>query len=285
MDRDKEVERITSKYSSSPVGGPVFLSKKMKELTEKQQQRSSPMTTSSSVQRQSSVDSRRSPVQQTSYSTSREVVRPEQRSTRSFLDELSTKRMAEGGLASPTDSFIDRMIMSAQQDIVTPTEFGLSRHSSIVSIPTKHKEEQLPDYHSLPASRLHQTDNMKTFESKYLESRARSPVKDYNQHLHDKMFSSMSGYVNSPMKTYDQSQRMNGKDRANSYHDIRDHEEHFPPPAKTRTRHSTLPYGVGSADLTMAKFDMDMKNIMRELEVTGFFSQVLFYISTFLPIH
>ena len=41
-----------------------------------------------------------------------------------------------------------------------------------------------------------------------------------------------------------------------------------------RNRHSTLPYGVGSAELTAAKFDMDMKNILRELEDTGFFQQV-----------
>ena len=42
----------------------------------------------------------------------------------------------------------------------------------------------------------------------------------------------------------------------------------------SRNRHSTLPYGVGSAELTAAKFDMDMKNILRELEDTGFFQQV-----------
>ena len=49
------------------------------------------------------------------------------------------------------------------------------------------------------------------------------------------------------------------------------HQQH----QKTRTRHSTLPYGVGSADLTAAKFDMDMKNIITDLENTGFFSQVI----------
>jgi len=81
-------------------------------------------------------------------------------------------------------------------------------------------------------------------------------------------------FESSPMKTYSQSQMMSSRDRANSFHDIRDRDaEHSAPVAKQRTRHSTLPYGVGSADLTAAKFDMDMKNIIRELEDTGFFHQ------------
>ena len=114
VSEDKEVERISSKYSSmvstsSPLGpSTVFLSKKMKELTEKQRPETSV--------RQSSVESRHSPV----TTQSRSETRLETRSTKSFLEELSNKRMTDGGVSSPTDSFIDRMIISAQQDIVTP---------------------------------------------------------------------------------------------------------------------------------------------------------------------
>ena len=50
--------------------------------------------------------------------------------------------------------------------------------------------------------------------------------------------------------------------------------EAAPGTARQRTRHSTLPHGVGAAEITHAKFDMDMKNILRELEDTGFFQQV-----------
>ena len=50
--------------------------------------------------------------------------------------------------------------------------------------------------------------------------------------------------------------------------------EAAPGSARQRTRHSTLPHGVGAAEITHAKFDMDMKNILRELEDTGFFQQV-----------
>ena len=180
---------------------------------------------------------------------------------------------------SPTDSFIDLMIMSAQMDIQSPTDYGLSRHSSIISL-TKHRDSPFQDYRSLPSSRLLETDAMKSFnlESKYLDSRKVDPhpqphIKDYKM-PNDKVPN--SGYESSPLKAYSQSQMMSSRDRANSFHDIRDRDagQTAAPVTKQRTRHSTLPYGVGSADLTAAKFDMDMKNIIRELEDTGFFHQV-----------
>ena len=188
VSEDKEVERISSKYSSmntmvsssSPLGpSTVFLSKKMKELTEKQRPETSV--------RQSSVESRHSPV----TTHSRSETRLETRSTKSFLEELSNKRMTDGGVNSPTDSFIDRMIISAQQDIVTPTDQFSSRQSSILNINNKLRD----DYNTSQSHRLHLTDNMKTFESKYLESRARSPVRDYHSSLYN---------TGSPMKTYSQ---------------------------------------------------------------------------------
>ena len=97
------------------------------------------------------------------------------------------------------------------------------------------------------------------------------------EYAHDKLFSS-AAFENSPLRTYSQSQvGLSPRDRANSFHDIREREEAGPGgrgQVRPRTRHQTLPYGVGSTELTAAKFDMDMKNIIRELEDTGFFHQV-----------
>jgi len=301
-DRDREVERITSKYTSSgsvssPVGpGTVFLSKKMKELTEKQSQQqqrssSSPVlypTSQSSFERAKSYDVEKNTPTTTSYSNinhdyNKSSERNTNTNTRSFLDELSSKRMTgEGRDMSPTDSFIDRMILSAQQDIQSPTDYGMSRQSSIISL-TKHRDSPFQDYRSLPSSRLLETDAMKSInlESKYLETRKIDHQPHYKM-PNDKV--PTYDFESSPMKTYSQSQMMSSRDRANSFHDIRDRDaEHSAPVAKQRTRHSTLPYGVGSADLTAAKFDMDMKNIIRELEDTGFFHQSRSLKSGYMP--
>ena len=95
------------------------------------------------------------------------------------------------------------------------------------------------------------------------------------EYAHDKLFSS-AAFENSPLRTYSQSQvGLSPRDRSSSFHDIREREEAGARgQARPRTRHQTLPYGVGSTELTAAKFDMDMKNIIRELEDTGFFHQV-----------
>ena len=269
-DRDREVERITSKYAASSPVGPqtVFLSKKMKELTEKQQ-RSSPVPFSNSVRNNyESIKpsfERSTPTKIPASSHNNDDYGKTERTTRSFLDELSNKKNGGNDL-SPTDSFIDRMIMSAQQDINSPIDFGISRQSSVISL-TKHKDSPFQEYRSLPSSRLLETDAMKS-ESKYLESR-KSPV-PMKEFAHDKLFSS-AAFENSPLRTYSQSQvGLSPRDRSNSFHDIRERDEARRP----RTRHQTLPYGVGSTELTAAKFDMDMKNIIRELEDTGFFHQV-----------
>ena len=277
-DRDREVERITSKYTASSPVGPqtVFLSKKMKELTEKQ--RSSPVPFSSSVRNsyeRAKPYERSPPTKRSVTSHSIDDYGKNERTTRSFLDELSSKKIG-GDDMSPTDSFIDRMIMSAQQDITTPIDLGISRQSSVISL-NKHKDSPFQEYRSLPSSRLLETDAMKSvqLESKYLESRKSPvPMKEYG---HDKLFSS-AAFENSPLRTYSQSQvGLSPRDRANSFHDIREREEAGPGgrgQVRPRTRHQTLPYGVGSTELTAAKFDMDMKNIIRELEDTGFFHQV-----------
>ena len=282
-DRDREVERITSKYAaaSSPVGTQtVFLSKKMKELTEKQQ--SSPVPFSSSGRNnygRIKPYERSPPTKRPVASHSLDEYGKTERTTRSFLDELSSKKIG-GDDMSPTDSFIDRMIMSAQQDINSPMDLGISRQSSVISL-NKHKDSPFQEYRSLPSSRLLETDAMKSvqLESKYLESRKSPvPMKEYAQ---DKLFSS-AAFENSPLRTYSQSQvGMSPRDRANSFHDIREKEEAGTGgrgQARPRTRHQTLPYGVGSSELTAAKFDMDMKNIIRELEDTGFFHQVRMFL-------
>ena len=269
-DRDREVERITSKYTSSPVGPQtVFLSKKMKELTEKQQQSSSPVPFSNCESIKPSYEVS-TPTKMPASSHNNDEYGKTERTTRSLLDELSNKKIGGNDL-SPTDSFIDRMIMSAQLDINSPMDFGISRQSSVISL-TKHKDSPFQEYRSLPSSRLLETDAMKS-ETKYLESR-RSPV-PMKEYAHDKLLSS-AAFENSPLRTYSQSQvGLSPRDRANSFHDIREREEAGARgQTRPRARHQTLPYGVGSTELTAAKFDMDMKNIIRELEDTGFFHQV-----------
>ena len=251
----------------------------MKELTEKQHRSETRATSSPSFsnvrnnyERTKSYDRSTPTKVAPAPSHSSNDYGKSERTTKSFLDELCSKRSGVDDM-SPTDSFIDRMIVSAQQDINSPMDFGMSRQSSIISL-NKHKDSPFQEYRSLPSSRLLETDAMKSFqlESKYLESR-KSSVKDY---AHNKVPSD-AVYENSPLKTYSQSQvGMSSRDRANSFHDIREREETGGGGSqqKPRTRHQTLPYGVGSSELTAAKFDMDMKNIIRELEDTGFFNQV-----------
>ena len=253
----------------SPVGGhTVWLSKKMKELTEK----TPASVTATSASPRSRMLERN--ISTSSYSSTINDQERTERTTRSYLDELGSK-MKTGGEFSPTDSFIDRMIISAGRDLSSPPP--LSRNSSIMSLNIKQKQSPFNDYHSLPHRSIE--NELRSLESKYLDSRKDSPLKDYKTGRES--FDPISKVVyleSSPLKSYIQSGKtqtsVTSRDRANSFHDIREETQSRSEISKPRTRHSTLPYGVAPSDVRAANFDHDMKSILKELESTGFFSQV-----------
>ena len=257
--------------SNSPVGPQaVWLSKKMKELTEK--------TPTTAVNTASSSRSRifERNISTSSYCSTINDQNRTERTTRTYLDELGSK-MKNGSDLSPSDSFIDRMIISAQRDLSSPLDvpLNLSRNSSIISLNIKQKQSPFNDYQSLPHRSIE--NELRNLESKYLESRKDSPLKDFKTGKTN--LDSKVGYLeSSPLKNiqYEKTlQSVTSRDRANSFHDIRE-ESQSRSDSKHRIRHSTLPYGVGAEVVRAAKFDQDMKSILKDLENTGFFSQVCF---------
>ena len=268
---------MSTHHRDGDTPGPhtVWLSKKMKELTEK-----TPTTATATSAISASSRSRilERNISTSSYCSTINDQERTERTTRNYLDELGSK-MRSGAEASPTDSFIDRMIISAQRELSSPVAgtLALSRHSSLASLNIKHKQSPLNDYQSLPHRSIE--NELRNLESKYLESRKDSPLKDYKAGRESFDPNPKVCYLeSSPLKSYIQCGKsqtsVTSRDRANSFHDIREESQARLEASKPRLRHSTLPYGVAAGDVRAAKFDHDMKSILKELETTGFFSQV-----------
>ena len=253
----------------------VWLSKKMKELTENQETARTPRTPTTNTEPVTVSSRARAYERNISTSTYASTLNDQdrtERTTRTFLDELGSN-IKNGANLSPTDSFIDRMIISAQRDLSSPVDVPLppmSRQSSI-------KQSPFNEYQSLPHRSIE--NELRNLESKYLESRKDSPLKDYKAGRDSLEPNIKVGYLeSSPVKSYFQSGKSvtsaPSRDRANSFHNIRDEGQTRSESAKHRARHSTLPYGVAMGDVRAAKFDQDMNSILKELESTGFFTQV-----------
>ena len=258
--------------NESPVGPQtVWLSKKMKELTENQTPSSS-TTNTDPVTASSRARIYERNISTSTYASSLNDQERTERTTRTFLDDLGSN-MKNGANLSPTDSFIDRMIISAQRDLSSPLDVPLppmSRNSSI-------KQSPFTEYQSLPHRSIE--NELRNLESKYLESRKDSPLKDYKTGRESLEPNLKVGYLeSSPVKSYFQSGKsvtsVTSRDRANSFHNIRAEGPARSETVKPRARHNTLPYGVAMGDVRAAKFDQDMSSILKELESTGFFTQV-----------
>ena len=264
----------TEGRTESPVGPQtVWLSKKMKELTETQTETPRTATTHTDpVSASSRARIYERNISTSTYASSLTDQERTERTTRTFLDDLGSS-MKNGGNLSPTDSFIDRMIISAGRDLSSPLDVPLppmSRNSSI-------KQSPFTEYQSLPHRSIE--NELRNLESKYLESRKDSPLKDYKAGRENLEPNIKVGYLeSSPVKSYFPSGKtvtsVTSRDRANSFHNIRAENQARSETAKPRARHSTLPYGVAMQDVRAAKFDQDMSSILKELESTGFFTQV-----------
>ena len=243
----------------------------MKELTENQTPSSS-TTNTDPVTASSRARIYERNISTSTYASSLNDQERTERTTRTFLDDLGSN-MKNGANLSPTDSFIDRMIISAQRDLSSPLDVPLppmSRNSSI-------KQSPFTEYQSLPHRSIE--NELRNLESKYLESRKDSPLKDYKTGRESLEPNLKVGYLeSSPVKSYFQSGKsvtpVTSRDRANSFHNIRAEGPARSETVKPRARHNTLPYGVAMGDVRAAKFDQDMSSILKELESTGFFTQV-----------
>lgn len=249
----------------------VWLSKKMKELTENQTANTTAINTNPDTVSSRARNYERN-ISTSTYASSLNDQERTERTTRTFLEELGSN-IKNGANLSPTDSFIDRMIISAQRDLSSPLDVPLppmSRQSSI-------KQSPFTEYQSLPHRSIE--NELRNLESKYLESRKDSPLKDFKAGRESLEPNIKVGYLeSSPVKSYFPSGKsvtsVTSRDRANSFHNIRDEGVARTESAKHRARHSTLPYGVAMGDVKAAKFDQDMSSILKELESTGFFTQV-----------
>ena len=183
--------------------------------------------------------------------------------SKSDLEPLSSRRLHS--LDSPSDSInyhISRRETShycAERDLLSPRDSVISRNSGIVSSEFRSRTSPSKDYKSL-----------NEFSSSNLKSPDLYPLtstRDQIKSDSSKMFNDI--YLQ--------------RDRANSFHDLREPSMVLKDLPKSRVRHKTLAYGVSGQDLERARFgstgqgsDEDMKKILRELEDTGFFSKVIF---------
>ena len=186
--------------------------------------------------------------------------------SKSDLDPSSSRRLT--GLGSPTESMNymkDPLYFLCTDGDLSPVGSSISRNSGLLSEDIRVRDSPLRHY---------------KFASESFNTNMKSP--DFCQET-PKKEALKSDYQNLRHEVYDSRDSRDTRDRSNSFHDLREPSTASRDLTKTRVRHKTLAYGVSGRDLDRAKFsqtrrssDEDMKNILRELEDTGYFSKVMF---------